>query len=97
MILKYWKAGSISLDQMKNAFDLGGRQIVTFIQYGYFLNIDVEIHETSFNTETHMDLSGPARDVLYKIKKMLLSLGGHHYIHVAENIKEPLWKSFYYI
>ena len=75
------------MEDFKNAYDLGGHQIVTFIQYGYFLNIDVEIRETSSKTETNMDLSGPAREIFYKIKQMLLSLSGHHYIHVAENIK----------
>ena len=79
------------MEGLKNAFDLEGHQIVTFIQYGYFLNIDVEIRETSFKTETNMDISGPAREVLYKIRKMLLSLGSHHYIHVAENIKVSFW------
>ena len=95
--MKYRKTGSISLEQMRNAYDLGGRQFVTFIQYGYFLNIDVEIHETSFNTEENMDLTGPARDVLYKIRKVLLGLSGHHYTHVAENIKTSIWNSFHYI
>ena len=37
------KNGSTSFKNLQTAFSLGGREIVTFIQYGYFLDIDIEI------------------------------------------------------
>ena len=37
------KNGSTSFKNLQTAYSLGGREIVTFIQYGYFLDIDIEI------------------------------------------------------
>ena len=35
--------GSTSFENLQTAYSLGGREIVTFIQYGYFLDVDIEI------------------------------------------------------
>ena len=34
---------SNNFEVIQNAFNLGGREFVTFIQYGYFLEVDIEI------------------------------------------------------
>ena len=37
------KDGSTSFKNLQSAYSLGGREIVTFIQYGYFIDVDIEI------------------------------------------------------
>ena len=47
MILICWievrKNGSVNHKNLQTALSLGGREIVTFIQYGHFLEVDIEI------------------------------------------------------
>ena len=37
------KPGSNDYKLLKQAFALGGREIITYIEYGYYLEVDIEI------------------------------------------------------
>lgn len=43
------KNGTNTYTSAKNAFDLGGREFVSFIQYGYLLEVDIEIEGLETN------------------------------------------------
>ena len=52
---------SNNFEVIQNAFHLGGREFVTFIQYGYFLEVDIEIE--GLNNFNHNNLFKIFRNV----------------------------------